>query len=70
MYKIGSEFRYIHLADHIAYLSNFGLGIDGNNYKVLYEIFEKFKLTDERKDKLIESVQDETNKLLKTIILI
>jgi len=62
--------EYIHIADHISYLSKFGLGIDGNNYKVLFDTFEKYKIDDERKAKLIESVTEETNELFKSMVVV
>ncbi|MBU1076710.1 MAG: HDOD domain-containing protein [Spirochaetes bacterium] len=62
--------EYVHIADHISYLSKFGLGIDGNNYKILFETFEKYKIDDERKAKLIENVTKDTNELFKSMVVV
>ena len=62
-----SIIEYVHIADHIAYLCKFGLGVDGNNYRVLDQIFEKYSITESRKEHLIEAVKEETSELFKSI---
>ncbi len=62
--------EYIHMADYISYLCKFGLGVDGNNYKIIDEVFEKYKIDETRKANFIEAVKKETNELFKSIVVV
>jgi len=62
--------EYIHISDYIAYQCKFGLGVDGNNYKITEEIFEKYKINETRMENFMDAVRAETNELYKSVVVV
>ena len=60
----------IHIADHMSYSAEYGIGVDGNDYELDESLLQKYEIDPKYKKELIEQIKEETDEVFKSIAFV